>query len=164
MHPKSTPEIPVGYCQCGCGKPIKSGNTYVKGHQLRRPFSQRYIVDTETGCWNWTGARVSRDGYGYLSIDYHRVLAHIHSWERVYGPKPPDTHLHHTCENKQCVNPDHLECLIPMDHLRKHFSPFSEHDRAIIKSLRGVVTGEALARRFGCTPTTISRIQLDRRQ
>jgi hypothetical protein len=29
-------------------------------------------------------------------------------------------HIHHTCENPGCINPGHLVCLSPSDHLSLH--------------------------------------------
>jgi hypothetical protein len=55
-------------------------------------------------CWEWKGQR-SPEGYGRQGILYaHRV-----AYEREHGPVPEGYVVHHTCHNRGCVNPAHLE-------------------------------------------------------
>jgi len=71
-----------------------------------------YTVDPETDCWNWTGRGSTRKGgYGLISNGAARssIPAHVFVYEQVVGPVPDGMELDHTCENKACVNPAHLE-------------------------------------------------------
>lgn len=68
----------------------------------------RYIVDPDTGCWNWTGPLRGK-GYGVLHINGKRFIAHRWFYERLVGPIPLGLCLDHLCRNKRCVNPAHLE-------------------------------------------------------
>jgi hypothetical protein len=87
---------------------------FVRGHQNRgRRFAQY-------GCWEWRRKITSR-GYGILEVEPGRAMhAHRWVWLRERGELDPGCHLHHTCGNRLCVNPAHLEALSPEDHQRMH--------------------------------------------
>lgn len=84
--------------------------------------TDRYIVDAETGCWNWTGA-VTRGGYGRASVkigDRHRgTSAHRASWIAHNGPVSPGLEVDHLCRNRSCINPDHLEPVTRAENNRR---------------------------------------------
>ena len=67
---------------------------------------QRYTV-SPSGCWEWSGSR-SKEGYGLLHARGCR-LAHRYFWIELRGVIPAGLTIDHTCRNRCCVNPDHLE-------------------------------------------------------
>lgn len=84
----------------------------------RKPHARLGIIDRiEVGdCWQWIG-RLDRDGYGRFGKrgrPAHRVV-----WEALVGPIPVGHHLDHLCRNKACVNPDHLEPVLPVVNVRR---------------------------------------------
>ena len=121
---------------CGCGgrapvatKTDASTNRikgehmrFISGHNARRPESYflAKIDNRSDGCWPWRGARISATGYGFVGHGRDRVVAHRWVYERLIGPIPEGADLHHRCENKICVNPDHLEPLTRSEHMKRH--------------------------------------------
>ena len=81
---------------------------------------RRFIVDPDTGCWEWTGPR-KPEGYPVgVQYDLHRGPAHRLIFEFFNGPVPTDQHVHHRCNNKGCVNPAHLAALTRSEHRRTY--------------------------------------------
>lgn len=83
---------------------------------------RRLISHTDFGggeCWLWCG-NLSRDGYGTISLNggvtrrVHRVSAHL-----FFGVPLDDERLVlHTCDVRNCWNPDHLYMGCHADNMR----------------------------------------------
>ena len=55
----------------------------------------------------WCG-KVNDCGYGLVSVQGRRRLAHRVAWELEHGPIPYGRTLRHTCGEPACVRSDHL--------------------------------------------------------
>jgi hypothetical protein len=125
--------IPVGYCQCGCGQKTKLATMTVTkyghikgqplkcihGHKPRRtkPFYVEEDRGYVTACWIWQST-FTNYGYGRVTFKGKNQPAHRLFYEKRHGPVEPGLQLHHLCEVTACVNPDHIQPLTPAEHMR----------------------------------------------
>ncbi len=74
---------------------------------IKERLLSKISVDETTKCWNWLGALAH--GYGRIHYQGETRQAHRVSYELVNEKIPEALVLDHLCENKRCINPDHLE-------------------------------------------------------
>jgi hypothetical protein len=59
-------------------------------------------------CIEWQGAQ-NGTGYGYRTVKRKNWLAHRYAYTVAYGDIPDGMLVRHKCDNKLCINPEHLE-------------------------------------------------------
>lgn len=139
-------------------------------------FPNRISPEPNSGCWLWDAA-VASHGYGTFSKN---KTAHRYSCELLHGKIPHGMMALHTCDNKLCVNPQHIYIGSKkdnsldaysrgrMDHV-KHPScenhPMAKLKPEHVEEIRSVVgrfkRGQRaeMAFRFGVSPATISDVK-----
>jgi hypothetical protein len=137
----------------------------------------KYTSSCPTGCLLWIGGK-SSSGYGIFTIKHKPYLAHRISYGLFNGEVPQDQYVCHKCDNKLCVNPDHLFLGSASDNMQDmiakgrgnkrkgeaHVNSKLDWDK--VKEIRSYIgqrgMGVALARKFGVSGAVITEVQKNR--
>ena len=141
-----------------------------KRGSVRDRLLAKIAIDATTGCWNWTASKFP-DGYGqFVEVRTSRG-AHRVSYELHCGPIPSGMCVCHRCDNRGCINPDHLfigtnsENMADMTAKNRQAkgatngrAKLTEDDVLSIRSAVGI-TQKKLAAKYGVGQILISRIR-----
>jgi hypothetical protein len=123
-------------------------------------------------CWPWKGSKTN-GGYGRFTLPNHiGTTAHRFSWSLKYSMPSPELEVCHKCDNRECVNPNHLFVGTPKDNaldkvskgrqsrLHGETNPQAKLKEEQIKMIRSSTLGHsALAKELGVDYSRIYQIR-----
>ena len=139
----------------------KPGRTRISYMSLSERLTH-YSRPGENGCVLWTGY-LNRSGYGVVGYNYKSILAHRAAWEVSRGAIPEGLLVCHTCDVRNCINPDHLFVGTNADNMvdkikkGRAWSKLSPIEVAEIRANPGVT--KPFMRKFGVSGTIIRKIR-----
>jgi hypothetical protein len=76
------------------------------GFSAERFWSKVAITANPNKCWEWQAALFEK-GYGQIRVNQRMLRANRVAWYLTHGLFS-DQYILHSCDNKKCVNPNHL--------------------------------------------------------
>ena len=83
-------------------------------------------IKISNSCWIWQGSIIS-NGYGQFNSYLDTTLAHVFSYIVFCGELEDGFEVDHTCQNRACVAPIHLEAVTHSVNVQRSY--FNRHNK-----------------------------------
>lgn len=120
---------------------------------------------SESNCWEWQKP-LSNDGYGQITYRNRATGVHRVAYEAWVGPIPKGMFVCHSCDNRRCLNPEHLwlgsNAENMADMVAKGRGPKTRaklNPEKVAQIRASSETNKALAEYYGVDPSIISRVR-----
>lgn len=162
---------------CACGKIFTPLNSKQKICSWQCRFKEKFaIAKRYGGCIVWPGASGSH-GYGQFTIDGVNGTSHTTAFRFFKGNIPKGLVVMHSCDNRLCINPEHLSLGTQKENLQDMWrkgrqrpaastvrgdahpnSKYTETEKAVIRKTYRDVSSRKAAEILGCEKSTVLRI------
>ena len=116
----------------------------------------QYVKEAESGCHEWQST-IKKDGYGQFWYDGKNMRAHRAAYILLKGKIPKGKFILHKCDNRCCVNLEHLYVGTQKDNVQDMYRRGRNKghrtvDVALVKEIR------RLYKEGGCSQQQIADI------
>lgn len=139
-----------------------------KGVYPRKSLKARFeakVAVVESGCHEWQST-IHRDGYGKFWHETGQVQAHRMAYQIYKGEVPEGLWVLHKCDNRKCVNPEHLylgdaKQNVSDMHTRGRFVGRTKFGLDLVEKAKAMYaegrSQQAIADELGINQTTVSK-------
>src|SRR5690625_2112983 len=135
----------TGPCEMHYYRMRRTGSYHLSSYQKSLSKKLEFKISTYN-CFIVTSHSRTRNGYALISSKGHRTSVHRFVYKQCFGDIPNGLMVRHKCDNKLCINPEHLILGTHQDNMndaweRDRFAygeaqPHNKHPTTLIKEIK----------------------------